>query len=287
MPREIAGLPEGRAKHTWGFKGFEAYAGKDVVVIGGGSSALERAVLLHEHGARVRVVARHRVEFGGKGPREHERRLIDRIRVPISGLGHGRENWVLEHVPWLLHMLPAEKRLKFTRTHLGPASAWWLRDRVEGKFPVHEYTTLLDSRFEDDRVYLRVREEGVGEYEISTEYVVAGTGYEADVDRIEFIDPALASQIKRWDRAPRLSRHFESSVRGLYFIGPVAAASFGPLVRFVAGTAFMSRTTAAHLARTQTRRKAAPANRVTISQPPSLTGSQAFSQTVSTGSRSA
>ena len=35
------------------------------------------------------------------------------------------------------------------------------------------------------------------------------------------------------ESAPRLSSHFESSLPGLYFVGPVSAFSFGPLERFV------------------------------------------------------
>ena len=37
---------------------------------------------------------------------------------------------------------------------------------------------------------------------------------------------------------------FESSVRGLHFVGAPAAWSFGPLMRFVAGTAFAARSVA-------------------------------------------
>jgi hypothetical protein len=49
------------------------------------------------------------------------------------------------------------------------------------------------------------------------------------------VQPELAAEIARVERAPNLTRHFESSVRGLYFVGPAAAFSFGPLFRFVAG----------------------------------------------------
>jgi hypothetical protein len=67
---------------------------------------------------------------------------------------------------------------------------------------------------------------------------VTGTGYRFDIDKISFIDADLARQLDRHDLSPKLSRHFESTVPGLYFVGPVAAESFGPLVRFVAGTPF-------------------------------------------------
>ncbi len=152
----------------------------------------------------MRVVVRSQVSWGGRGLREWQRGLIDRIRVPISSIGH--------------------------------------------KFPIHFKTSIVQATVKDDKVALGVREVGVGEYEVVADHVIAGTGYEVDVDRIVFIDKELASEIRRFDRAPRLSRHFESSVPGLYFMGPVAALSFGPLVRFVAGSEFAVGSLAGHLA---------------------------------------
>jgi len=248
VPEVLAALPPDRLAHTWGPKNFDAYAGQDVVVVGGGSSALETAALLHEHGARVQVLVRNRVYWGGHGPREWERSWYDRVRMPITSLGHGRDNWVLQHIPWLMHYLPAERRVPFTRRHLGPAPAWWLRDRVEGKVDVHLKTSVQQATVKGEKVMLQVMEAGIGVREIETDQVIAGTGYEADIDRIEFIDNDLAGQIRRIERAPALSRHFESSVAGLYFLGPVAAFSFGPLVRFVAGSEFAVGVLANHLA---------------------------------------
>ena len=60
----------------------------------------------------------------------------------------------------------------------------------------------------------------------------------------------------RYDGAPRLSRHFESSVPGLYVAGVAAAASFGPLARFIAGAPFVVPRIAAHLAATRPHRRA-------------------------------
>ena len=247
VPEVLAALPPERLSHTWGPKDFDAFKDKDVVVVGGGASALETAALLHEHGARVQVLARSGVSWGGRGVREWQRSWIDRIRVPISSLGHGRENWALQHIPWLMHYVPAHRRVAFTRRHLGPAPAWWLRERAEGKFDIHVKTTIEQAQVDGDKVTLRVRETGRGVREIAADHVIAGTGYEFDLDRIAFIDKDLAGQICRLERAPRLSRHFESSVPGLYFLGPVAAFSFGPLVRFVAGAEFAVGVLAKHL----------------------------------------
>lgn len=251
LPAALRQLPSERLSHTWGRKDFESYRGKEVVVVGGGSSAIETAVLLHEHGAQVEVLARSDVKWGGRGAREWERGMVDRVRVPISTIGHGRENWVLEHVPWLMHYVPASKRIPFTRKHLGPITAWWLTERGQGKFPISEWTSVIAAAPTAGGVQLRVRAVDGIERELTAEHVIAGTGYEPDVDRIPFMDQALASNVQRYDRAPRLSRHFESSVDGLYFMGPIAAFSFGPLVRFVAGAYFAIPAIASHLGHTR------------------------------------
>jgi hypothetical protein len=92
---------------------------------------------------------------------------------------------------------------------------------------------------------------------IDADHVIAGTGYEFDVDRISFLDPALLHDLRRHDLSPKLDRHFQSSVPGLYFMGPVAAESFGPLVRFVAGAPFAVSRVSSHLSRRGARRASA------------------------------
>jgi hypothetical protein len=47
--------------------------------------------------------------------------------------------------------------------------------------------------------------------------------------------------VRTADGYPVLNAGFESSVPGLYFVGATAAYSFGPVCRFVAGTAFTAR----------------------------------------------
>jgi hypothetical protein len=52
-----------------------------------------------------------------------------RLREPMTVLGAGRRRWVLQHVPGIPFWLPTRKRVPFNRGSLGPAGAWWLRDR--------------------------------------------------------------------------------------------------------------------------------------------------------------
>ena len=120
---------------------------------------------------------------------------------------------------------------------------------------------------EGTRVKLRVHEQGAGEDVVVADHVIAGTGYEVNLSRVPFLSPQLTRRIRLWDKMPRLSRHFESSVPGLFFIGPIAAESFGPLVRFVAGTEFTVSVVAPHLARKSGVFRARP-GRTTAAAPP-------------------
>jgi CBS domain-containing protein len=268
IPWPFDALPSEVVCHTAQRADFSGLDDRDVTVVGAGQSALQAAALLHEHGAKVRIVARQEVHWSTQAPPESERALIDRIRVPITRLGHGRDNWVLQHVPWLQNRVPDERRLRYLHTHLGPGGAWWLRDRVEGVLPIHTGTKVLGAVTERDKVRLTLAQDGGGGRDLLTDLVVVGTGYDVDVDRIGFIDPALAGQVQRLERAPRLSRSFESSVPGLYFVGPSSAASFGPLFRFVAGADYSVRLLARRFGRkrsliTPSRRRA------TVNQMPS------------------
>jgi cation diffusion facilitator CzcD-associated flavoprotein CzcO len=246
VPEVFAGLPRDLASHTAQHGDFSRFHGMDVTVVGGGQSALQAAALLHEHGARVQMVVRRGVWFSTRMP--DKRSLRERVLLPNTVLGPGRENWVLQHVPLAMHYVPVDRRVRFTRRHLGPYGAWWLRDRVVDKFPILERSSVLEATPKGAQVALRIKHETDGEREILTDHVIGGTGYAVDVDRIAFLDGDLAAQIRRIERAPDLSRHFESSVRGLYFVGPSAAYSFGPLFRFVAGAEYAAPALARHLA---------------------------------------
>lgn len=245
MPPELAALPPCAVSHTAAHADYTAFAGRDVTVVGAGQSALEAAALLHDSGAHVRIVARDEVRWGHL---HQPKNLWERISVPNTVLGHGRSNWVLQHLPGLMHHLPDERRLRFTKTHLGPYGSWWLRDRVDGEVETVEHTTIGSATMDGGRVRLKLSARGGATTDVLTDYVVAGTGYEADLARLTFITDDLADGITRIAKAPRLSRRFESSVPGLYFIGPISAPSFGPLVRFVAGADFTVSTLAKALA---------------------------------------
>ena len=74
----------------------------------------------------------------------------------------------------------------------------------------------------------------------SIDHVLLGTGYRIDITRHSFLSPGLSS-LQCVNGYPQLAAGFESSVPGLHFLGAPAAWSFGPLMRFVAGTRYSGR----------------------------------------------
>jgi hypothetical protein len=73
------------------------------------------------------------------------------------------------------------------------------------------------------------------------DHALLGTGYRVDISRYPFLDRGLLRHVRCHSGHPQLSTTFESSVPGLYFAGATAGWSFGPLMRFVAGTSFAAR----------------------------------------------
>jgi len=255
IPAPFDRLPSDLICHTAKQGDFSGFDGWHVTVVGAGQSALQAGALLHEHGADVRLLAREGVKWGGRGSPDSERSLLDRVKNPMTVLGHGRDNWKLQHIPWWQHARSDERRLEYLRSHLGPGGAWWLRDRVEGQFDIETNARVVDAQAEGRKVRLVVASDG-DVRDVLTEFVVLGTGYDIDVDRIAFLDASLTRRVARIQRAPRLDRHFQTSVPGLYFVGPSTAASFGPLFRFVAGSNYCVPVVTRHLSRRVRSRRA-------------------------------
>jgi FAD-dependent urate hydroxylase len=248
VPRAIAHLTPPFVTHTSGVSNFTKFRGCDVAVIGAGQSALEAAALLQEAGARPQLIVREG-SIHWMNRVLSSRTFWQRLRSPISALGSGPKAWALDHFPGALSRLPESWRARLVRTYLAPAGAWWLRDRVENRIPVHTGTTVEEASETGGRVVLRLRTSNHGrERELTVDHVVAGSGYEIDVDRWVFLDPALRSAIQGVGRAPRLNASFNTSVPGLGVIGPASAMSFGPLFRFVAGCEYAARVVSANLA---------------------------------------
>lgn len=248
VPKVFASLPAELVTHTSNIHSFASFKGRSVAVIGAGQSALEGAALLHEADADPQLLVREDKLLWHARIAPHGRSLYQRLRSPISGLGSGPRAWALTHFPGVTHRMPEQWRTRFVKKHLPAEGAWWLRERLENLVPVNLLTTVVAAREVGGRVELRLREGKNGsEREIKVDHVVAGSGYDIDVEHLNFLDTRLRSRIQTIERSPKLNGDFESTVKGLHFIGPMSAMSFGPLFRFVVGAGYTAKTVSAHL----------------------------------------
>ena len=247
IPPELAHLPNHLVTHTAEIGNFKYMGDRDVCVVGAGQSAMEAAMLLHETGARPHVIARGPQIAWNK--RVSQRRAWwHKLRSPISGLGTGPKAWLLTTFPSAVHYAPARWRVRFVERHLPAEGAWWLRGYVERDVPISLNCTLIGAKEKGGRVVVSIRDLLNGNREFLCDHIVAGTGFRVDVDRLSFLDADLRASVRRIKNAPKLDRHFESSVRGLFFVGPSSALSFGPLFRFVVGASYAAPFLSAHLA---------------------------------------
>jgi len=234
VPSELAHLAEPFCLHSTRLGDLRRFSGRDVTIIGAGQSALESAALLHEAGARVRLVARRGVLAWNAAPK-HKRSLLDAIREPEAGLAPGWRSLAVSELPQAFRRLySAEKRHRFVATSWGPSGSWWLRDRFEGHIDTLLGHRIVSANESGGRVRL-VTDSPAGVSEIWTDHIVAATGFKIDIERLDYLDPALRQDIAKEGQAPLLDARFETSVRGLFIVGIASAPTFGPVMRFMFG----------------------------------------------------
>lgn len=252
-PAEARELPANQASHVSEHRDLSAFAGRRVLVVGGGQSALESAALLHEGGAEVQVVARAPRIYWLHG---------DTVRGTLGGLyrlAYTREdvgppgiNRIVS-APRLLQAIPGPLRGWISRRAIRPAGSEWLRPRLAG-------VTLRTGRrvvraSSSARGVTVTLDDGT---RCTCDHVLLATGYQVDATRYPFLSPDLLAGLHHARGYPILTNGMESSVPGLHFLGAPAAHSFGPLMRFVSGSHYAAQ----HLARAIAPRTAAVPTRV-------------------------
>jgi len=170
------------------------------------------------------------------------RTLLARLHKPGSGLGPGWRSRASCDAPDLFRLVPARWRPEIVRRHLGPSSAWPLKEPFESSVEVITGRSLQRVEATQNGVRLVLASaEGDPPITVETDHVICATGYHPDVQRLQFLDSNIRSELRTLAKAPVLSHRFESSVPGLYFLGLTAAVSFGPMMRFMFGDEFAAR----------------------------------------------
>lgn len=250
VPAAFRELPSRLTSHTSAAPPLIDFAGQTVAVVGGGQSALEAAALLREAGARVEVLVRARSVFWlnqgatvdadgtvipairrASTPCWRKRRGLYWRAAPTD-VGGPITSWI-GAAPDVLRHAPRGWREQLAYRGTRPAGAQWLPPRLR-EVKITTARTVVTAREQDGRAVLRLND---GHQRV-VDHVLLGTGYRIDVQRYQFLTTRLLAHLRTVDGYPILGRGMESSVPGLHFVGAPAAASFGPLMRFVVGTAY-------------------------------------------------
>jgi pyruvate/2-oxoglutarate dehydrogenase complex dihydrolipoamide dehydrogenase (E3) component len=245
IPPVLSVLGSSFVSHTGEHSEHDHFRGRDVCVVGSGASATDTAAALDEAGARVYLAARRKellwIARRTQPPRFEWWHLRDPLGAGRLGQGH-----LYSEFPHLFRYLPEKMRMRIAHGFLGPRGGWPVRDRIE-RMPKSLGVDIARADIRKGKVLLRLEAADGKKTEIHADHVIAGTGYRIDLQRIPFLGAALRAQIRTRAGVPALSPHFESSVPGLYFIGTSGLYSFGPLMRFVAGTEFAASRVCRHV----------------------------------------
>lgn len=238
-PPEFTGLPSSLASHTSECYEFKKFAGKQVLVIGCGQSALESAALLHEAGAEVEIVARarhirwlgglvSRTIHSGLGPK------LSQFLYAPTDVGPAGISQIVAR-PDLTRRFPRPLQDWLRKRSIRPAGAGWLVARLQS-VPMKLGHCVVSAVPLGERLSVKL-DDGSNR---TVDHMFFGTGYRVDVAKYEFFSPQLVQSISCFRGYPRLREGFESSVPGLHILGAPAVWSFGSLMQFVVGTHYSS-----------------------------------------------
>jgi thioredoxin reductase len=247
VPPMVANMPRELLTHSSEHNELSKFRGRTVAVLGAGASAVDIAGLLHEAGAETHLVAR-RSAISFHEPSVEPRPIIDRILNPRSGLGLGWRSRLCSDAPLLFHAMPYKVRRRAVQRHLGPAGGWSAKSRFEGHVTAHLGTRMKAASVRGDSIYLNFEKQDGSDAELKFDHVIAATGYKVSMQRLRFLQPTVRKQLETVEDSPILSSNFESSVKGLYFVGLASSNSFGPVCRFACGAQFASERVSRHLA---------------------------------------
>jgi cation diffusion facilitator CzcD-associated flavoprotein CzcO len=229
-------LPSALVTHSSEQRDDEQFRHKEVLVIGGGQSALEAAASLHQAGADVEILIRRTVLHHDKSASSQlkSNRWL-RLLYGQGDVGPAGISLVIQQ-PHVFRRLPRAVQDVWDRRATRPRFSY---QHVPGTpvLRVRVNRFVVQARPSGDRLRVHLNDGA----ERTVDHVVLGTGYRVNVARYEFLSPEVLERIRLVEGYPRLDSGFETSLPGLHFLGAPSAWSFGPLVRFVAGTGFTSR----------------------------------------------
>lgn len=231
-PPQFVGLPSELVSHTSEHSDLSVFEARRVAVIGRGQSALESAALLAEAGAEVEVLVREGDVrwLPAEDPIDDTDASFFSYAYRKTALGSPRTSWLVA-APGLVHRLPYRVRQPLVYQFTKPRASGWLKPRLSGS-PITIGRSIASASPRGNELLLKLDDGSTRELD----HLLLATGYRVDPTRYTLLAPEILSSMRTRDGSPVLAAGFESSVRGLHFLGAPAARSFGPLNNFVAGT---------------------------------------------------
>lgn len=258
LPPFLKDLPTEVLSHSGEYGSLENLTGRKVAVFGSGASATDLAALLYNKKTDVSLISRC-AELAFMPAPEIQTPSFPTLRRVASPLKPLKQlispnscigsSWLLKvcaNAPDIIHLLPERIRLDLVRNELGPSGHWAVKDIVEEHIRLHLGRNLDYAELRNGKLNLCLSSpDGITE-KIQIDHLIAATGYKIDLTKLDFLKKLLPA-IHSVENTPILSSNYESSVPGLYFIGPASANSFGPVARFVCGAIHPARRITQHL----------------------------------------
>jgi lysine/ornithine N-monooxygenase len=217
IPDNLAHIPREWVSHTSGYTQFGSFRGKRVIVLGGGQSAWEAAALLHQSGANVELVYR------------------GSSRIPPIPNINARQRELSDK----FYFLPADEQEALRKELLQATVTDFLVSLVEGIVSQRPNTQIVQAHPTSTGKLAVTYHHGEI---VEVDHVIAATGYRVSLDNIPFLK-SIAPRIDIESNGfPKVNAHFQSSVNGLYFVGPLSSYHHGPTYTQIAGVWHAART---------------------------------------------
>lgn len=242
MPKELAGIPRSHVTHSSDHCDLSVFSGRQMLVVGGGQSALDAARILSAHGATVEVIARQKeIRWVGENAWLHGLGLLSWClysNFDVGPAGISR----LVGFPNLFRRLPRAIQDPISYRSTRPAGTGWQRPYLQ-KVVMTIDRQVASAEVSGDRLSVTLNDGS----QRTADHAIVATGYKVDLARFSFFSPEIHKGLKAVGGYPILGRGFESSVPGLHFVGKPAAWSFGPVLNFVSGAQFAGPELVRHL----------------------------------------
>lgn len=230
-PPVFKGLSPDFVSHSCDHRDLGRFAQRQVLVVGGGQSALESAALLAECGASPEVMMRTKV-LRFLRQKLHTLGKISSVLYAPADVGPAGLSQLVARPNWF-RTVPRPLRDRLSRRSIRPAGAKWLEPRL-GNVLIATGASVVSAV----RRGAHVEVLGSDGRRRVVDHVLLATGYRVQISHYSFLAPEILAKIRQDMGSPLLNSGFETSLPGLHFLGAPAALSFGPLMRFVAGTSF-------------------------------------------------